>query len=30
MNLISDKTTGGRAVIHVQRKKGRSEASWSA
>jgi hypothetical protein len=23
MNLISDKTTGGRAVIHVQRKKGR-------
>ena len=30
MNLIGDKTTGGRAVIHVQRKKDRSEASWSA
>lgn len=30
MNLIGDKTTGGRAVIHVQRKKDLSEASWSA
>ena len=30
MDLIGDKTTGGRAVIHVQRKKDRSEASWSA
>ncbi|KAA5933493.1 MULTISPECIES: phage tailspike protein [Pantoea] len=30
MNLMGDKTTGGRAVIHVQRKKDLSEASWSA
>lgn len=30
MNVVNDKTTGGRAVIHVQRKKGKSEASWSA
>ncbi|MCS4496618.1 phage tailspike protein [Pantoea sp. B623] len=30
MNLISGKNTGGRAVIHVQRKKDHAEASWSA
>lgn len=30
MNPLKDRTTGGRAVIHVQRKKSGAEASWSA
>ncbi|POW59656.1 amylovoran biosynthesis protein AmsF [Candidatus Pantoea alvi] len=30
MNPIADRSTGGRAVIHVQRKKSKAEASWSA
>ncbi len=30
MNLIDGRNTGGRAVIHVQRKKDHAEASWSA
>lgn len=30
MNPIKDRSTGGRAVIHVQRKKHGAEASWSA
>lgn len=30
MHVVNGNTTGGRAVIHVQRKKAKSEASWSA
>lgn len=30
LNPLKDRTTGGRAVIHVQRKKSGAEASWSA
>ena len=30
MNPIDGKGTGGRAVIHLQRKKSKAEASWSA
>ena len=30
MNPIADRSTGGRAVIQVQRKKSKAEASWSA
>jgi amylovoran biosynthesis protein AmsF len=30
MDVIDGKGTGGRAVIHVQRKKNKAEASWSA
>nr|MBA2814744.1 amylovoran biosynthesis protein AmsF [Candidatus Pantoea persica] len=30
MNPIKDRSTGGRAVVHVQRKKYGAEASWSA
>ncbi|WP_130830746.1 phage tailspike protein [[Erwinia] mediterraneensis] len=30
MDVIKGKATGGRAVIHVQRKTGQAEASWSA
>ncbi|WP_413581717.1 amylovoran biosynthesis protein AmsF [Bdellovibrio sp. HCB288] len=29
-NLIGGKTTGGRAIIHMQRKTDNAEASWSA
>lgn len=30
MDVINGKGTGGRAVIHLQRKKNKAEASWSA
>lgn len=30
MDVVNGKATGGRALIHLQRKKNKAEASWSA